>query len=386
MAKAGHMFKEELYPLISKGLSRPEAQRELKREIGRYIDFNTAKLTTQGPSGRPTFNDKDKEKVYDAAMVRKEHVSEILKRNPMIKGQWKIMNDPFNAVTAVSIRYAAIEKKDDLVHSLILYLTLSMYPSLHYKYFKYEPNEQVMAYTISNMSNKFKIKQVNTVLEALIETSMKCYELQKPGLISGSDKEIVDFVMDIKTRLNSLLKNIASEFYKNKEQNLYLNSDGDSYEEGNYYEADSNSYAVERITNKVSLKLIVDGPDTATISMAAKWCQVSNNEMRNYINTLLVSENKDDIRELIEAILTNYLIDGQENLDGVSRNNKFLAHAVATYKKSNTTDKNIIKIKEILDKWMEDLDVYKKTQRQATINNFRRAIYLFFVISIMKLA
>ncbi len=386
MAKSGQMFKDELYPMVAKGLSRPEAQKELKREIGKYIDINASKLTTQGPSDRPTFGDKDKEKLYDASMVTKQEVSAILKRNPLIKGQWRIMNDPFNSVTAVGIRYAAINKKDDLVNSLLLYLTLSMYPSLHYKYFKYAPNEQVMAYTISNMSNKFKIKQVGTLLEALIDTSMKCYELQKPHLINGSDKEIVDFVMDIKTRLNSLLKNIASEFYKNKEQNLYLNSDGDSYEEGNYHEADSNSYAVERITNNVSLKLVVDGPDTATISTAARWCQVSNNEMRNYINSLVVSENKEDIRDLIEAILTNYLIDGQENLDGVSRNNKFLAHAVATYKKSNTTDKNIIKIKEILDKWMEDLEVYKKTQRQATINNFRRAIYLFFVISIMKLA
>lgn len=383
---AGQMFKDELYPMVAKGLARPEAQRNLKQAIGRYVDMNSAKLTTQGPSERPTFSEADKEKLYEACGVRKDEVTAILKKNPMIKSQWRIMNDPFNSISAVSVRYAALEKKEDMLKSIVLYLTLSMYPSLHYKYFRHGANEQVMAYTISNMSNKFKIKQVSTLLEALIETSMKCYELQKPHLIKGSDKEIVDFVMDIKTRLNSLMKNIASEFYKNKEQNLYLNSDGDSYEEGNYYEADSNSYAVERITNNVSLKLVVDGPDTATISMAAKWCKVSNNEMRNYINALVVSDNNEQIRDLIQAILTDYLVGSQENIDGVSRNNKFLVHAVSTYKKSNTTDKNILKIKEILDHWMEDIDIYKKTQRQATINDFRRAIYLFFVMSIMKLS
>lgn len=379
-----NMFKTELYPMIEKGIARPEAQKKIKHDVGKYVDVHSSKLTTQGPSQRPSFSDADKARLYDACNVTKEQVTAIIRKNPMIKGQWRIMNDPFNSAIALAIRYCAINKKDDLLNSLTLYLTLSMYPSLHYKYFKFEPNEQIMAYTIANMSNKFKIRQVNTLLEALLETSVKCYDHHKDNIIKGDDKNIVDFVMDIKTRLNSLLKNISSEFYRNWKEGNYLNADGDSYEEDNYYEADSNSYAVERITNNVTMKLITNGPDTATISMSAKWCQVSNNELRNYINTLVVSENREEIRTIIESILTDYLITSQHNADDVIRNNKFLAYSVATYKKSNTTDKNILKIKEILDKWMVDVDIYKKTQRQATINDFRRAIYLFIVITIMK--
>lgn len=378
------LFKEELYPMIEKGLGRPEAQKKIKQDVGRYVDIHSSKLTTQGPSSRPTFSEADKEKLYDACGIKKEQVVAIIKKNPLIKGQWKIMNDPFNSAVAVAIRYCAVTKKEDLLHTLNLYLTLSMYPSLHFKYFRFEPNEQIMAYTIANMSNKFKIKQVSSLLEALLETSTKCYEHHKDNIIKGDDKQIVDFVMDIKTRLNSLLKNISSEFYRNWQEGNYLNADGDNYDEDNYHEADSNSYAVERMTNKVTMSLVTGGPDTATISMAAKWCQVSNNELRNYVNTLVVSENREEIRTLIESILTNYLIDGQNSSDDVTRNNKFLTHAVATYKKSNTTDKNILKIKQILDGWMDDIEIYKKTQRQATINDFRRAIYIFFVISIMK--
>ncbi len=379
-----NVFKTELYPTIEKGLARPASQTHLKQSIGRYIDVHSSKLTTQGPSGRPMFSDLDRQNLYDACGVSVADVKALIKKTPAIKSQWRIMNDPFNAVSAMAIRYATIAKKEDLIHTLTLYLTLSMYPSLHKKYFKFEPNEQIMAYTIANMSNKFKIKQVSTLLEALIETSVKCYEHHEERLIKGGDKEIVDFVMDIKTRLNSLIKNISSEFYANWEQGNYLNADGDNYDEDDFHEADSNSYAVERITNNVTMKLVTGGPDTATISMAAKWCQVSNNELRNYINTLVVSENREDIRTLIESILTDYLVVGQNNVDGVARNNKFLTYAVATYKKSNTTDKNILKIKEVLDKWMDDIDIYKKTQRQATINDFRRAIYLFFVMTIMR--
>ncbi|MNT90802.1 hypothetical protein D3C72_2317930 [compost metagenome] len=52
------------------------------------------------------------------------------------------------------------------------------------------------------------------------------------------------------------------------------------------------------------------------------------------------------------------------------------------YRKSNTTDKNIIAVKKILDEWLHDLGTYKKTQRLATINDFRRALFTFMVFSI----
>lgn len=380
------MFKKELYPLVHKGLSDKAAEQKINQALSDYINYNSKHLLTQGPSTRPTFSDSDKEKLYEATGVTKEQVVAILKKNPLIKGQWRIMNDPFNSISAVSIRYASLEKKERLIKTLLLNLTLSMYPSLHYKYFRYEPKEEVMAYAISNMSNKFKIKQTSTLLEALTQTTEKCFESQQKGIERGSDKEIVDFIMDVKTRLNSLLKNIASEFYKTNEQGLYLNSEGDSTDEDNFYEADSNSFAVERIVNKVVLTLTVNGADAKHVKLAANMCNVSVSELRNFLNTLIVGENREDIKKIVEASLSDYLITHQGASDTVSRNNKFLVHAIATYKKSNTSDPNVIKIKEVLDKWMDEIDIYKKTQRQATINDFRRAIFIFIIITIMTYA
>lgn len=377
------MFRKELYPMVEKGLKRPEAQNAVLKAAADYVNYNYRHLVSQGPSTRPTFGDGDKEKLYEATGVAKEEVSAILKRNPLIKGQWRIMNDPFNSISAMSIRFASLEKKEKLLKSTLMYLTLSMYPSLHYKYFRFEPKEEVMNYAISNMSNKFKIKQTNTLLDALTQTTEKCFESQQKSIEHGDDKEIVDFIMDVKTRLNSLLKNVASEFYKVKEQGLYLNSEGDNMDEENYHEADSNSFAVERMTNKVVMALTVNGADMGHVKMAANMCQVSVAELRNFVNALVIGENREDIRKIVEASLSDYLITSQGEIDTVSRNNKFLAHSIATYKKSNTADPNVIKIKEVLDKWMEDIDIYKKTQRQATINNFRRALFLFIIISIM---
>lgn len=164
-----------------------------------------------------------------------------------------------------------------------------------------------------------------------------------------------------------------------------MNSDNDSYDEDNYHEADSNTYAIERMTNNVVLRLVVDGPNIRLVNVAAKMCQVSVSELRNYVNMMVIDSNREDIKAVTESILFLFLFDSQNTVQQIS-GNEFLLYCMEVYKKSNTTDKNILKIKKILDGWLENLGTYKKTQRLATINNFRRALYAFFVLSIMNSA
>ena len=382
------IFVTELYSTVEKSLAVKEKQKKIEEGVGKYIDVNLGSFSTPGPSTRPIFSEMDKAILYDNIGVGRDQIRAVIKSNPAIKAQWNIMNEAVNVAIALTLRYAGLNKIDNLEKALIAFTVISMYPSLHYKYFRLSnPNPRIMDYTLANMSNKYKVKQSGNIYRAMYETVEKCYETKKEVLLKGDDKGLVSYIMDAKTRLNSLLKNISRAYYDNHKKNLYLNLDSDNYDEDNYHEADSNVFATDRITNNVVLKLIVNGPDMQTVTLAAKMAEVSVNEMRNYTNKLIDSDRRAEIRELIEAIITTYVVDEQKSPEEISRNNHFLLHANNLYKKSNTNDEKIIKIKKILDKWMvEDLDVYKKTQRQATINNFRRGLYLFFVISIMKLS
>ena len=381
MAKDSNVLLRELYPLVEKGLSKRENTVKLQQAVEDYLNRNMDKLTTIGPVHRIIFTESDAERLYEAIEVTPAEIQQIINKSPVIKGQWQIMSNPFNSAISLAIRYYKLNNNPTMVNSLLVYLTLSMYPSLHFKYFKYEPNEQVMNYTINNLSNKFKIKQLGTIYHAMLDTTEVCFNTNLNKIIRCGDKDIVDFIMDEKTRLNSLLKKIAIEFYKNREANRYLNVDSDNYEEENYHEADSNTFAVERLTNNVILKLVVDGPNMKLVTTAAKLCQVSISELRNYVNTMVNNDNREDIKVIVESILFLFIFDSQNNIREVN-SNKFLLYCNEIYRKSNTTDKNIIKIKKVLDKWLENLGTYKKTQRLATINNFRRALFLFFVLSI----
>lgn len=375
---------KELYPVVEKALDKKENTIMLKNAVSDYLDRNNEKLTTIGPVYQTVFSDMDKEKLYNAIELRPEKILEVLRKSPSVKDDRYIIRNPFNTGIALAIRYYTMKNNEEMVNACLIYMTLAFYPSIFSKFFKFEPNEQIMNYTINNLSNKFKVKQLGTIYAALIDTAQGAYKLHKPRLVKGTDKDIVAFILDVKTRLNSLMRKISVEFYKVHEKNLYLNTEYDSYDEDNYHESDSNSYAVERLTNAVVLKLIVNGPNMKIVNTAAKFCQVSVSELRNYVNSIVNNENREKIKEIVESILFLYLFDSQNTEHDIRNNNKFLLYCLEMYKKSNTTDKNIIKIKSILDEWLEDLGTYKKTQRLATINNFRRALFLFFVITIQS--
>ena len=201
------------------------------------------------------------------------------------------------------------------------------------------------------------------------------------------DKAIVDFIESFKTRLNSFLKKLRDEFETVYREKKYLGDEFESMEDDNYREASSDTQAINNITNKVVSSLVVQGSDMRVIELCAKNCKVSTNVLRSYISTMVVNDQRDEIENIVESLIYLYLkSEGSEghSITGIGSND-FLIHCLKVYKKSNTVDDNVIKIKAILDKWLKDLHVADHASSGTTMNNFRRAFYMFFVFSIIKL-
>lgn len=373
------------YPLIEKALINPNNVKKLKTAVSDFLDRNNEKLTTIGPTYKIIFSVYDMEKVFDALELTSHKIKEVIDSTPYLRNQKIITLTPYNVIMPLIIRYFRLKKDEDMAKTMLIYLTMSFYPLLHHKYFPYGLNENVMNYTINNLSNKFKIKQLGTIYHTLIDMAIVSDKNYSDALLRANDKDIVDYNLSLKTRMNMMLRKISIEFYKNKKNNLYLNTDTDSFEEDNYHEADNNTFLIDRITNNVTLKLMVDGPNSNLIKLSANYCQVSVNELRNYLNTMINTDNREEMKIIIESILFLFLFDSQNTSKDIN-SNRFLIYCLEIYKKSNTTDKNIIKIKKVLDSWLERLGTYKKTQRLATINNFRKALFTFFVCTIQNIS
>lgn len=374
-----------IYPKVEQAFTSKETQRKFSAIVASYVDRNVNRLSTAGPSKRTLFSDMERNKVYDLINFDPKICKVIVKQSNYIKASWKIVNDPFNLVMMMILRYAKLNKLDQINQLAVTYLTLSMYPSLHYKYFKFEPNEAIMQYTINNLSNKFKVKQVGNILQALVDTTALADKTYDKNIRHANDKELTDYINAYKTRLNSLIKKIRDAFEKDYRSGNYMNTERDNEDENDFKTSDSNSLLIQRIVDQVVLKLSVNGPDSRIVDISAKMNQVSVNETRNTLNQL--TQNKDEsvnIRALCESILYLYLFNGENHVNDLN-GSKFLTFCLAVYKKSNTNDENVIKVKSILDTWIEKYsETYRKTQRVATLNNFRRALYTFFVFTLQR--
>lgn len=374
-----------IYPKVEQAFTSKETQRKFSAIVASYVDRNVNRLSTAGPSKRTLFSDMERNKVYDLIDFDPKTSKAIVKQSNYIKASWKIVNDPFNLVMMMILRYAKLNKLDQINQLAVTYLTLSMYPSLHYKYFKFEPNEAIMQYTINNLSNKFKVKQVGNILQALVDTTALADKTYDKNIRHANDKELTDYINAYKTRLNSLIKKIRDAFEKDYRSGNYMNTERDNEDENDFKTSDSNSLLIQRIVDQVVLKLSVNGPDSRIVDISAKMNQVSVNETRNTLNQL--TQNKDEsvnIRALCESILYLYLFNGENHVNDLN-GSKFLTFCLAVYKKSNTNDENVIKVKSILDTWIEKYsETYRKTQRVATLNNFRRALYTFFVFTLQR--
>lgn len=374
-----------IYPKVEQAFTSKETQRKFSAIVASYVDRNVNRLSTAGPSKRTLFSDMERNKVYDLVNFDPKTCKAIVKQSNYIKASWKIVNDPFNLVMMMILRYAKLNQLDQINQLAVTYLTLSMYPSLHYKYFKFEPNEAIMQYTINNLSNKFKVKQVGNILQALVDTTALADKTYDKNIRHANDKELTDYINAYKTRLNSLIKKIRDAFEKDYRSGNYMNTERDNEDENDFKTSDSNSLLIQRIVDQVVLKLSVNGPDSRIVDISAKMNQVSVNETRNTLNQL--TQNKDEsvnIRALCESILYLYLFNGENHVNDLN-GSKFLTFCLAVYKKSNTNDENVIKVKSILDTWIGKYsETYRKTQRVATLNNFRRALYTFFVFTLQR--
>lgn len=379
---ADKVLRTELYPYVEKAFSDQKKLKQYEEIIAKYIDKNSELLSAIGPMNIILFTDKDKEPIFDLIGVTPNQVKAIKNKSKDRKTTDNLIEAPFSTLMAVIISYFGIKNNNNMVQMSTFYLTMSMYPFIYHRSFPYQPNENVMNYTINNLSKKFKIKQTSNFMVAIIETSMGAYNLHEKGLLSGIDDSHTQFIYAVKTRVSSFIKKIAREFYANHKDGKYLNIEFESNEEDKYREADSSIYVINGKADAVTLRLVIDGPPMKLITLAAQTQKVSINELRNYITTKVKNENRDDVHSIIESILYLYLFDEKNNINDIN-SDQFLLYCMDVYRRSNTTDKNVVNIKKILDSWLEDLGTYKKTQRVATINNFRKAMYCFFVTAIM---
>lgn len=352
--------------------------------VKKYIDRNNDVLFDIGPTKRLVFLETDKDVIFDISGITREEMANTIKECPFIDKNWQISGNSFNTLCTLVIRQLSIAGKRKELEAVLMYLTLGMYSSVHFKFFpKGEPNENIMAYTVNHLSNKYLIKQEGSLFKAIYKTAVKSHQTYEKDLKTGTDEAIVNYVNNLRIRLDNLIKNIAIQFYKNHEEGNYLNKESDNYEEEGYHITDNTSFAINRIADAVIMRFVSRGIDQALAKKVANMNSVSVSAIRNALNDLLNGKGR-EIKELVSSILQLYLSDGTNKVDSISGMN-FIIFCMNVYSKSNTNDEAINRIKNLLDEWLEECSPqYRATERLATLSAYRKAIYTYFVFLISE--
>lgn len=124
-----------LSPKIESTFRNKENKNTFIKSIQKYVDKNNQILYHNAPSYRLYFSDKyEREPIYKLVGIEKESIVNNLKELKHLDSKWKISNEPFNVLMTLIIRDFTIRKDKDGINNALLFLSLSLYSSLQYKY------------------------------------------------------------------------------------------------------------------------------------------------------------------------------------------------------------------------------------------------------------
>lgn len=375
------LLKKTFGDRISKSLTLTVVK-DLDKKIVEYVDRNSEILLSLDLSRRYSFGDADRQIVYDAIGVTVEEMEAAIKDSKQIHSNNKVQSNPFYASCTLTASHFLSKKNERMATSVLTYMSLMMWTSLHKGFFKYDANKQVMDYTIAHLDNTFLIRSFPSVFAFIQDNTVTAMNTYKARIIRCEDTDITWVVDSFWTRLKGKMKKIASEFYENHEKGNYLNSDSDSYDGEDYHEIDNVSFGIDRLTNKVYTKLTNRQYDKRFIKYSISSADTSYQKLDHLIEDIIDGDDDGRMRRLISAMIEFYLQQSGRPISYVAKGD-FIAYMKTAFS-SNTEVAQMALIKGTIDQWLdENMYKYGKAKYGKTLRiQYRRCIYMFFVFVI----
>jgi len=378
---------KELYPKVEASMSKN--LNKFKQCIARFIEKKSIYLYDIAPCSRVYYGADDSDDLYKSVGISESEIASIIQKTyyyPMASFNPRAAKDEVTILMIMIIRYFYMKKMQKELELASIYLAFSgkFYPSIHHSSFpKVQPEQyrHIMEYVVNNMlTNKFDLKIHGSILGAIKSICLTWLNTYDKLFKSSDDVDIVYLIQQLHDRIKSFMKNIASlyyEAYENKDS--YITYDSDSLDADSYRLADNDSLKAERIVEKSIEKL-----NTASIDYKlCKMCSDSNiktDEIKSIVEIII--SDKDSILEVKELIRLLTITYFQSSKTKDVRDIAFITFSISA--KPNTKDKNIIRIKKIVEGWLDDNSpsYRKRKSRLATRNSYNKAILLYFVLLI----
>jgi hypothetical protein len=385
--KNSKILKNALYKTIVDNISIEKNKKELFKYISGYRNKYIYILSSPMITKIMPFNHmgEDAKVVYRCCGLTEEQITESIEKAKIaVKLDTAGKNiTPFNVVMIMLISYFYDDKPK--LNSLLLYYACGMYYLLYTSLFKkFAPNQQVMQYTIDNLSNKFMLKKEGSLEKAMVTTLINGIDHYKSILKNLSDYDICNtLIPGLRTRVASMLQSVAGEYFENYNKGNRIFEQQEYNQEGEFIiDRESDIARVQRFASAATIDFYSHPINLNVIRTIAKMhTDASANEIRACVEYIHNDTDSKSVQRFYECIFASFFNENPNAMPEDIHGMKFLASANSIYKKGNSKDSNITTIKSISHEWLsKGSPVYARSNRTATMNTYRKCIFLYFVM------
>ncbi len=394
MANDSNIILQELYPLVESKIKTKS--RLFLQNIAKFFNSRHEDLYNVAPYNRIYFNKTDKDNLFKSIDIEEKEVDNILKKCFFYNMDYnpQCAKEPYVELVMCIIRYYIKnnESKNALMATMYLCFSGKFYASLHAYFWKYPPNKSIMDYVVNNMlSDKFDLKREGTIFGAvkkLSETWIDTYSVKSKSNRSNinsntlSDNDFGKLVQQLRDRLKSFMKNISNAYYEASDNKYYMNYETDSLDEDNFRLTTNDAAKAARITDSTMGLITSQKVDMRRCNCCAN-SSIKASVLRDMLESIFEEkENLPKLRRCINIIICSFMAE----YPGVSIGGAdFIKNSVKS--KPNSKDKYYIELKSTLEEFlMNSSSNYRNITREATKNNYYKALLMYLVLTISVVA
>lgn len=391
--KINYYFKKNLQEKYITPILEKRRNRDLIMDFtAKFIDDHHTALSAPGPMYSFTFGKPETSFFYNLFNLTEDMILDIYanviketyygKISSTINGF--IVNAPHKLLITGMLVDAFQHEYDDIVECCEYLWSFCEYPILFKKFWSIGVNEEVMKYTIEHLPGKFKIiNKKLTTLQALLkyDSNTAIAPYKEPMKTDGADHLYINLVRSIRNQIKATFKNIARLYYDNAEKNNTQHQSVSEFDDGTMADQEGINSNISQIVEKTCTKFASKEVNGAIVKACAEMSQVDKGNLTGYISQIFsVKNNK--VSKFVENIITAYFTKNPSQTEIDS--SEFINYGLAMYRSIGTSkDPLFSEIKLILNYWMNDIiQIRESYSREATIINYTRAIYNYFILMI----
>ena len=371
-------------PLIEKNMPRNTSK--LRRHITDYHSRYLDALETMYMTSYPYWiTGKDDKILFDVTGIDRAHMKELVMNieKPDYYKVHKYYIDEVEYTICFLLRYYLLKKDRQNAALMCYYFAYSLYWMAWTRSFKkYAPKREIVEYAINNLSDKFSLRKAGSINRWLFNMIDRIITTQEKGLLGGADYDIYYIIDLARTKIGNSVNGIANQIYDAANNGNLMFTAKTTNADGEVMASNTETEIAINLSQRYTQSFFAEPISMKAMRVAIAGAEIGAGEIRSTISNMKDDASLyDSVKEFYSAVFGIFLESKKYTAEDV-RTTQFVAYMMNAYKKGNTADSNMLKIRDCLNIWLErGSPLYRALTRPASQSSFRRAIYTYMIYS-----